>query len=331
MMVHPTGRQAWAGVGWPGLTGVVTGVNAAGLVVTVHPTRTRDVRVTRGALPVTLLARDVLEECADLDTAVKKIEATPTLGAAAFVVVDGAKGRWAVVDRSPTRTGVRRSPTVRGIGDVLDSSAFTDDPENDRQRRTSASIARAARADALAQAAPIDAAAVAAILRDRRGAGGVPIPVGHRAAVDDPAAAHVVVIDPGALQLWVADGVGAAARLRGFDLRHELRGDGDRPAPPLDVPAEPLDDGAAAATVAARRELRAARASWNHGARGRAAEEVARALAIAPTLPEAIALAATIADGRGDRDGARAAWRRWFELGADDPGLAASLGSTVTP
>ncbi|MBK9029753.1 MAG: hypothetical protein IPL61_00165 [Myxococcales bacterium] len=329
---HPTGRQAWAGVGWPGLTGVVTGVNAAGLVVMVHPTRTRDVRSARGALPITLLARDVLEECADLDAAIKKIEATPTLGAAAFVLVDGAHGHWAVVDRSPTRFGVRRDPVVRAVGDVLGSTAFADDPENDRQRRTSASVTRVERADKLAQVALADPAAVADLLRDRRSLADEGLAPGHRGAIDDVAAAHVVVIDPASMAMWVADGVGAGARMRGFDLRHELRGEGDRPIPPADLPASvDASDGQAEAVRAGRRELRIARKAWRSGARARAAEAVARARALAPNLPEAVLLAGTIADGRGDRAGAVAAWARWFELGADDPGLAATLRAAVTP
>lgn len=331
MLARPTGRQAWAGVGWPGLTGVVTGINAAGLAVMLHPTRTRDVRPTRGALPIALLARDVLEECVDLDCAIKKIEATPTLGAAAYVVVDGAHGHWAVVDRSPTRFGVRRDPRERAVTDVLGSTAFADDPENDRQRRTSAAVARAARADQLAVTPLADAAAMVALLRDRRSAADEGLAAGHRSAVDDVAAAHVVVIDPASMQLWVSDGLGAGARLRGFDLRHELRGEGDRPVPPADLAADVTADGSVAAARAARRELRGARKALRSGRKARAAELAARALALAPTLPEAVLVAAQIADARGDRNGARSAWQRWFELGADDPGLAATLRPTVTP
>jgi isopenicillin-N N-acyltransferase like protein len=331
-IVHPTGRQAWAGIGWPGLTGVVTGINAAGLVVTVHPARTRDVRTARGALPLALLARDVLEEDVDLDSAIKRIESTPTLGAGAFVIVDGAHGHWAVVDRSPTRVGVRRDPTSRAVGDVLGSTAFADDPENDRQARTSAAVARVARAEKLAQTPPADANAVAALLRDRRSLTDEGLPLGHRSAVDDIAATHVVVFDPGSLQMWVGDGIGAAARMRGFDLRHELRDEGDRPVPPADLAADSgADAGPAEAIAAARRELRAARRAWHSGAKGRADEHVARALALAPSLPEAVLLAGTIANDRGNRAGAVRAWQRWLELGADDPGIEPTIRTAVSP
>ena len=100
------GKIAWAGVGWPGLLGVVTGINAEGLVVIVHPVRTRDVRPTRTARPIAVLARDVLENAHDLDEAIKLIETTATLGAAAYVDVDGQHGTWAVVERSPSRVAV---------------------------------------------------------------------------------------------------------------------------------------------------------------------------------------------------------------------------------
>ncbi len=331
-IARPTGRLAWAGVGWPGLTGVVTGINSAGLVVAIHPTRTRDVRSARGALPIALLAKDVLEEAADLDAAIKKIEATPTLGAAAFVVVDGAHGHWAVVDRSPTKSGVRRDPASRAVGDVLGSTAFADDPENDRQGRTSASVERAARAAQLAAQPIADAAGLAALLRDHRSTVDAGLPLGHRAAIDDAAAVHVVVFDPQSLQMWVAGADGAGARMRGFDLRHELRGEGDRPMPPADIDgAFDADPTQLDAVRAARVALRAARAALRTVGRGRAGEHLARALALAPNLPEAAVLAATLADARGDRPAAQAAWRRWFELGADDPGLAATLGSRVSP
>lgn len=329
-LVRPAGRIAWAGVGWAGLTGAVTGINAEGLVVTVHPVATRDVRATRTARPIALLARDVLENAKTLDEAIKLIEATPTLGAAAFVVVDGQRGRWAVVERSPTRVGVRRDPTEPAVGDVLTSQAFADDPENDRGRRILASPRRLARVQRLLRTPPADPAAVAAILRDRRSPEDEGLPLGHRAAVDDAAAVHVVLFDPASMQMWVADGPGAGARMRAFDLRHELRGEGDRPIPPADIPAEAtVDLQTVLATRHARAELRAARALAGSD-RGRARERVARALALAPALPEALVVAGSLAKSAGDREAMRVAWARWLELGADDPGAEAAIRAALT-
>jgi isopenicillin-N N-acyltransferase-like protein len=329
-IVRPAGRLAWAGVGWAGMAGAVTGINSEGIVVTVHPVSTRDVRATRTARPITLLARDVLESAHDLDEAVKLIEGTPTLGAAAFVIVDGQRGQWAVVERSPTRAGVRRDPAEPAVGDVLTSQAFADDPENDRARRISPSQRRLQRVLRLLREPPADAVAAAAVLRDRRSPEDEGLPYGHRAAVDDAAAVHVVLFDPASLAMWVADGPGAGARMRAFDLRHELRGDGDRPIPPADIPADATQDPQTViATRRARAELRAAREIASRD-RGRARERIARALALAPSLPEALVASGTLAQAAGDRAAMRAAWERWLELGADDPAAEAAIRAALS-
>src|SRR5262249_26832557 len=70
-IAHPDGKIAWAAIGWPGLVGVVSGVNAEGIAVMVNPARTADVRPTRAARPVSLVARTVLEQAKTLDEAAK--------------------------------------------------------------------------------------------------------------------------------------------------------------------------------------------------------------------------------------------------------------------
>jgi hypothetical protein len=137
--------------------------------------------------------------------------------------------------------------------------------------------------------------------------------------IDDARAAHTIILDPAALQLWIADPT-AGGRMRAFDLRHELRGEGEQASPPADIPADPsADPDRLADVIAARAELRVARGAWVHGEPALAAEAVSRARARAPSLPEAIELAAIIAHERGDDAAARAAYQLWLDGGADDP------------
>lgn len=318
-IAHPTGKIAWAGVGWPGALGVVSGVNANGIAVMVHPARTADVRLTRTARPVALLARAVLEQATTLDEAIKLIEATPTLGSAALVIADGTAGTWAVVERTPTKAVVERHPAVPALGDVLTTNALAADPENDRARRVLPTTSRSERAARLVRAPLADVAAVAAVLRDQRAVDDAPRPPGHRGAIDDGRAVHALILDPASLELWVAD-PRAGGRMRAFDLRHELRRDGDRPAPPADIPADASADPDRAATLAAARaDLRIARAALAAGNRERASEACARARVRAPSLPEALELDAQVAQARGDLSGARAAFQAWLDAGPDDP------------
>jgi tetratricopeptide (TPR) repeat protein len=205
---------------------------------------------------------------------------------------------------------------------VLVTEPFHDDAVNDRATRTRASVARAQRAAELVRARkPQTPDEVAAVLRDRRGPGGSGLPLGHRAAVDDLGGVHTAIFDPSTLTLWVTDDAHAGARMRGFDLRHELRGEGDAAAPPPDIAMEAdFDEGRAEAVRAARRELVLGARARTRDALGRAREHAERALSLAPDLPAAHRLAGELAREAGDRDRARRHFTRYLELGPDDAG-----------
>lgn len=318
-IAHPEGRIPWAGIGWPGAVGVVTGVNAHGIAVMVNPVRTSDIRLTRAARPVAHLARAVLEQAKTLDEAVKLIETTPTLGAAVFALADGASSTWILVERTPTKAVVERHPKVAVLGDVLTTHALASDPANDRARRTLPTASRVERAAKLVRAPLTDIGSLAAVLRDQRTPDEALRPGGHRGVIDDGRAVHAIILDPASLELWIAD-PRANGRMRGIDLRYELRREGDRPQPPADIAADPASDPDRALTLAsARADLRIARGALLGGDGVRAAEACARARTRAPALPEALELTAFVAQARGDDAAARAAFQAWIDGGADDP------------
>jgi len=315
---HPEGRIAWASVGWPGELGAITAINAQGIAVFVDPARTGDIRPTRTARPIPLLARAILEQAKTLDEAVKLVEQTPSLGSAVITLVDGTTGKWLIVERTPEKAIVERNPKLPVFGDTLTTNALSSDPENDRAKRILAPgrIERAAR---LVRSPLTDVTALAAVLRDQRGVDDSPRPPGHRGVIDDGRQIQQVIVDAAALQLWVAD-PRAGGRMRAFDLRHELRGEGDRPAPPADIATDPNDDpDRIPSLVAARADLRAARVALAHGDRVAASEACSRARARAPALPAALELAGEIAEARGNDTQAKQFFQRWLEGGADDP------------
>jgi isopenicillin-N N-acyltransferase-like protein len=318
-IAHPEGKIAWASVGWPGLVGVVSGINAQGIAVMVDPARTGDVRPTRTARPVSLLVRMVLEQAKTLDEAVKLVEQTPTLGAAVIMIVDGSTGKWLVVERTPSKAIVERSPKLPAFGDVLTTNALASDPENDRARRMLSTVSRVERAARLVRTPLADIAAMASVMRDQRGLDDAPRPPGHRGTIDDGRAVHTLILDPASMEMWVTD-PHAAGRMRAFDLRHELRGEGDRAAPPADIAADPAaEPDRIAHLAAARAELRLARDALASGNRVKASEACARARARAPGLPEAIELEAMIAQERGDDVRARRLFQQWLDSNPDDP------------
>lgn len=309
---------AFASVGWPGLAGVLTGINAEGIAVLVHPVYAPGMEHVPASQPAALLARDVLENARSLDDAIAVLEHASPLGAAVFMLIDGPGRAWAVVERSPRGSSVRRNEPVV-VTDVFTGDAFADDPENDRATRMRPSLLRARRAEKLVRARPASPADVLAILRDDRDLDGARLPLGHRGALRDPSAVHTVLLDASTMVLWVADGPDAGGRFRAFDLRHELAG--APAAPPDDFPALPDDEPRAARSVRrARAHLRQARREAHSGHLSRARELAMRALILTPDLPEALILAGDLARRDGDRPAAEGYFRRAIEAGLDDLG-----------
>ena len=106
MLYRPAdGRNAFAAVGWPGMCGVLSGMNEHGLALA-------NMEVTRGmrlpsAMPYILLYRTVLERCATVDEAVELLRSTPRQTANNLMLMDAAGGR-AVVEITPDAVHVRR-------------------------------------------------------------------------------------------------------------------------------------------------------------------------------------------------------------------------------
>jgi isopenicillin-N N-acyltransferase like protein len=113
-VVRPNdGRYAYAAVGWPGMIGVLSGMNEDGLcLANMEVPRTPRFPV---AMPYTLLYRTVLERCATVQQAVDLLQKTPRQSANNLMLMDAAGDR-AVVELSPeavrVRWGARDTPLI---------------------------------------------------------------------------------------------------------------------------------------------------------------------------------------------------------------------------
>jgi hypothetical protein len=127
---RPQDRNAFMAVGWPGMVGVLSGMNEHGLTVA-------NMEVDRGmrlptAMPYILLYRTVLEQCRTTDEAIELIRRTPRQTANNLMIMDGAGAR-AVVEITPEKVHVRRAPDTAAListnhqrGDDLESAGRCD-------------------------------------------------------------------------------------------------------------------------------------------------------------------------------------------------------------
>ncbi len=220
-LVTEDGKIPFASVAWPGLVGVVSGMNREGLAVVVHGARAGPVH-TKGE-PVVYELRRLLGAAVTTDDAVRMIAETDPL-VSHIVVVNDATGHAVAIERVP---GAK--PFARELGDHAAvtnhlEGPFALDTKNLRIRAISSTLPRRARGDALVAALSHPATAVDAVasLRDRDAADGTPLPLGDRRAIDALIATHAVVMETATRRLWVSEAPHMLGRFVAFDLARLL-------------------------------------------------------------------------------------------------------------
>lgn len=315
MFFRPKDKIAFASVAWLGMTGVVTGLSAEGIFVSINAARTDD--KGREGVPVELLLRQVLEEAHSIDEAIAIVKKAPVMVPDFYMLGDGKTGESAVIERSPTRTEVRRTGPRGGLTVLANHAiqpAFVGDAENDRLRRYMTSGARHKRMSELVQkwSGSIDPRRAAEMLRDKRGEKGEPIGLGNRNSLDALIATHSVIVDATSLTLWVNEGPHLLGRYVGYDLKKELLGE-ERPTP-ADLPADPIRD--SDEMTSHKQAMAALKAAERFAKREpeRAIEQAERAIAHQELLPEAHLLLADLLTARKQTEAARKHYQRFLEL-----------------
>ncbi len=237
--VREDGRIPFASVAWPGLVGVVSGMNLEGVAVVVHGARAGPVH--EQGEPVVQSLRRVLGTARTTEEAIARLAERGPMVSHLVIIADAA-GRGVVVERVPDHPDfVRDLPELAAVSNHLEGPLASHE-KNQRVRQATSTLDRRARGDALIEQAPPEVGVVDLVgwLRDRHTADGSPLPLGDRRAIDALIATHGVVMDAKEQQLWVSESPHLLGRFVQFDLRTMLAAH-YRPNPRTVRPSVPPD------------------------------------------------------------------------------------------
>lgn len=195
---EPADGIPFVSLAWAGMAGCVSGMNRAGVSITVNGAPSHLPEDT--ATPTCVVAREVLQHAHNTAEAIEIIKKRHVFVAAMFLLGSRADGQFIVVEKTPQLTAVR-SPTEKECTLICANHYLTpelkNDPLNEQFKRVDTSVSRFDRMSELLKSAPapLDAQACAAILRDRRLPGGQVAGNGHRGALNPLIATHSVVMD----------------------------------------------------------------------------------------------------------------------------------------
>jgi hypothetical protein len=239
--VSETGRIPFASVAWPGLVGVVSGMNAEGVAVVVHGARAGEPRAS--GEPVVHTLRRVLSTARNAAQAVELLRTQEPMVSHIVILAD-AEGKTASVERVPGRAPYMHWLSERAVITNHFEGGASDDPKDQRVRDVTSTVPRRRRGIQLLGRLkqPITAVDAILLLRDRRGINDLQLPLGDREAIDALIATHGVVFDTARRVLWVSESPHLLGRFVAFDLKKFLSADHDpSSASPLEsVPEDPL-------------------------------------------------------------------------------------------
>lgn len=282
-------------VAFAGLAGAVSGVNQAGIAVTINASASDD--LPRLGTPMTLIVREILESARTLDEAEAILRARNGFLSENVLVVDADHGEAALFEITPRRLARLDVQGAMGVSNHFRAPMFADDATTKHRIESSTTAQRLARMEELLaeHQGDLDLETGLDVLSDRRGLGGVELPRGHRHAINADIATHGVVIDATTRTVRVSRYPNLAGGWVELSLEEVLAGNLEAT---LVRPAEP-DAAVAMGMREARQKLlrRARRAGTDE-----ALQLTEQALRLLPDHPEALKARGEVLLRAGRRD-----------------------------
>ncbi len=226
MMCEPDHGIPFISLSWAGMAGVVSGMNRAGVSVTINGAPSK--LPNHIGTPVAIVARDILQNAHNLDESLKILREAKVFVSTIWLVGSRADGKFVVVEKTPDTMNVREA-----AGDTIicpnhfETPGLKDDPRNTNYMAEATSVSREARLKELLQSSlgTLNPTQAVAILRDRDLPGGIFAGDGHRATLNAFIATHATVMDLSAGIFWAASPPNQLGKFVAFDLQdfsHEL-------------------------------------------------------------------------------------------------------------
>lgn len=222
IFVNPSKGYKFTSYSWAGFTGVASGMNEKGLTVTINASKSD--LPTSSKMPISLLAREILQYAKNIDEAVAIAKKRNTFVSETLMVSSAADGRAVLIEKSPTKLGVYESETdVLVCANHYQSDVFKKDKENVKNISNSDSKYRFERMEQLLGGAyKLDKNDAARILRDQYSSLDKKfrdtLGMGNPRAINQLQAHHSVVMQPESRMYYISSSDYQLGTFLGYDL-----------------------------------------------------------------------------------------------------------------
>lgn len=200
----PTDGHAFMMVTFGGMTGALSGMNNKGLTVTINAAKSEI--PTSSAMPVSLVAREILQYAANIEEAFAIASKRKMFVSESFLIGSAIDNRAVLIEKTPEATELFETETDKIIStNHFQSEVLGNTELNQEHFRTSASKYRWERVEELmTKIEKLTPKQTAEILRDKNGIGNSGIGLGNEKAINQLIAHHSVIFLPEEKKIWVS-------------------------------------------------------------------------------------------------------------------------------
>lgn len=216
--IRPDSGYAFLSVTWAGMMGVVSGMNTAGLTITLNAAPSEI--PTSSATPISILAREILQYAETIDEAMQIANQRQTFVSESLLITSAKDGVAALIEKTPSATQLyqpNRYPLICSNhfqSDSLGASAINrkalDEPDSPYRFALMEHML-----DSSEAMTPADAVR---ILRNRSGLPGDELGLGNPMAINQLIAHHGIVFQPEKRMVWVSSSPFQLGAFAAYDL-----------------------------------------------------------------------------------------------------------------
>ncbi|RKS96865.1 acyl-CoA:6-aminopenicillanic acid acyl transferase [Chryseobacterium defluvii] len=224
--VKPEQGIPYMSVSWPGMIGVVSGMNKEGITVTINAGKSKIPLTAK--TPISLVTREILQYAATIDEAIAIAEKRKVFVSESILVGSANDKNAVIIEVSPTNFGVYRVQNSSQVfcTNHFQSEAYKNDQRNQKHIVESHSEYRYEKLQELLQEKKkLNPEKMAAILRDQSGLKGEKIGYGNEKAINQLLAHHAVIFSPQKKLVWVSSNPYQLGEFVCYDLNEIFSGE----------------------------------------------------------------------------------------------------------
>lgn len=203
--VEPEEGIPYLSVSWPGMIGVVSGMNKEGITVTINAGKSKIPLTAK--TPISLVTREILQYAKNIDEAIAIAKKRKVFVSESILVGSANDKHAVIIEVSPDNFGVYKVENTSRIfcTNHFQSDAYKNDKRNQKHITESHSKYRYEKLQELLQEnKKLNPEKMAAILRDKSGLKGEKIGYGNEKAINQLLAHHAVIFSPQKKLVWVS-------------------------------------------------------------------------------------------------------------------------------